>query len=94
MLSEICQIERQVLFGMTYLWNLKEQNKCIEQSKNRLTDAENKTSVTTMGRVKGEGQDGGKEMKRFELLHIKYFIHLLIEAPPMARGSSQARGRV
>ena len=40
--------------------------------------------------MKGEGQDGGKEMKRFELLHIKYFIHLLIEAPPMARGSSQA----
>ena len=43
---------------MTYLWNLKEQNKCIEQSKNRLTDAENKLVFTS-----GE-REGGRDTLR------------------------------
>ena len=48
MLSEIIQDrERQMLYDINDMWNLKyNNNKCIQQSRRRLKDIENKLSVT------------------------------------------------
>ena len=48
MLSEIIQDrERQMLYDINDMWNLKyNNNKCIQQGRRRLKDIENKLSVT------------------------------------------------
>ena len=56
MLSEISQTERQILFDVTYMWNLKKMQHTSEQNRkaaDRLTDTENKQVVSS-----GEGSLG------------------------------------
>ena len=56
MLSEISQTERQILFDVTYMWNLKKMQHTSEQNRkaaDRLTDTENKQVVSS-----GEGRLG------------------------------------
>ena len=58
MLSEIIQDrERQMLYDINDMWNLKyNNNKCIQQSRRRLTDKENKL-VLPERRGKGGGSN-------------------------------------
>ena len=52
MLSEMSDRERQILYIITYMWNLKNKtNKYIKQNINRLPGIENKL-VVTAGREK------------------------------------------
>ena len=46
--------ERQMLYDITYVWDLKEYKSTYLQNRNRLTDIENKPKVT-----KGEGEEEG-----------------------------------
>ena len=55
-LSEVVR-ERQILYDITYMWNLKNNTNEYIQIRNRLTDIENKLTVT-----KGE-----KEVERNKL---------------------------
>ena len=57
--SEISQTERQILYDITYTWNLKNKTNCrIYQKRNRLTDMENELLVTSWER---EGRKGNIE---------------------------------
>ena len=49
--------ERQILYVITYMWNLIKKNVCILK-RNRLTDTENKVEVTSGKRKGGRWQDG------------------------------------
>ena len=54
MLSKVSQTERQILYDITYMWNLKKYNKLVNITKNsRLTDIENKLAVTSGEREGG-----------------------------------------
>ena len=57
--------ERQISYNITYMWSLKRKYKWIYlQNRNRLTDIENKLTVT-----KGERKGGGiKIIRRVDLL--------------------------
>ena len=46
-------IERQILYVITYIWNLKKQMNQYNKTENRLTNTENK-QVVTNGEKKGE----------------------------------------
>ena len=48
--------ERQILYHITHMWNLKKCNKLVNITKNRLTDIENKLVVTSGGGFKGVGE--------------------------------------
>ena len=46
-LEAIMLSERQMLYDISHMWNLKyNNNKCIQQSRRRHKDIENKLSVT------------------------------------------------
>ena len=46
--------ERQILYGITYMWNLKYDTNNYLQNRNRLTDIENQLMITK-GKRAGEG---------------------------------------
>ena len=58
MLSEISQIERQILYVFTYMWNLKSKTNEKQQNRNRHTDTKNKLVFTRGARDKGRGKLG------------------------------------
>ena len=51
-------IERQILYVITYIWNLNKQMNQYNKIENRLTNTENK-QVVTNGEKKGEGASSG-----------------------------------
>ena len=59
-----------MLYDINDMWNLKyNNNKCIQQSRRRLTDKENKL-VLPERRGKGGGSNQGYEIKRYKTLYI------------------------
>ena len=64
--------EREILYVITYMWKLKNKtNEWTYQNRNRPTDIENK-SVVTSAEKNGEGRGKvGMGIKRYELLCIK-----------------------
>ena len=57
-LSEIkSDRERQILYEIIYMWNLKNKTTSEYSKKNRFTDIENKLVVTSGGR-EGETREG------------------------------------
>ena len=58
MQSEISLSEIQILYDITYMWNLKNITNTKQiQKRSRLTDIENKLLVTSREREEGERQD-------------------------------------
>ena len=54
-LSVVSHRERQILYDITYMWNIKQVYKSMYlQNRNKLTDIESKLMVT-----KGESRGGG-----------------------------------
>ena len=68
--------ERQISYGIAYMWNLKKQlyRWTYLQNRNRLTDLENELMVT-----RGEGLEGGivKEFgfDMYTLLYLKWITN-------------------
>ena len=51
--------ERQILYDITYIWNLKNNtSECIQQNRNRPTDIENKLVITRWDREHGRDKLG------------------------------------
>ena len=51
----LAEIERQITYDITYMWNLKEdRNKSYLANRNKITNIENRSVV-----AKGEGSGGG-----------------------------------
>ena len=61
MLSRISQ--RQILYVITYMQNLKNKDKLMNIKKQRFKDAENKLIDTSEEREAGKGQDKGRGLK-------------------------------
>ena len=54
MLSEVSQTEGQILYDITYMWNLKKYNKLVIITKKQIHRYKEQTS----GYHRGEGRDG------------------------------------
>ena len=70
MLSEISQTERQILYDIIYMWNLKKYNKLMTITKQKRT---HRYREQTSGYQWGEGREEG-QYKGGGLRSIKYYV--------------------
>ena len=62
--------ERQILYDITFLWNLKNNTWIYVQKRNRSTDIENKFTVT-MGEREGKRNKLKYGANRYKLPYVK-----------------------
>ena len=69
MLSEISQTETEILYDITYMWNLK--NKLVSITKKKQTQIPRTNQLLPVGRGKGRGQFKDKGIQKYKQLGIK-----------------------
>ena len=69
MLSEISQTETEILYDITYMWNLK--NKLVSITKKKQTQIQRTNQLLPVGRGKGRGQFKDKGIQKYKQLGIK-----------------------
>ena len=68
--SEVRERERQISYNIAYMWNLEKWYRCTHlQSRNRVTDVENKLMITKGGKGRGMNWEIGIDIDT--LFYIK-----------------------